>query len=432
MTTFSPIRLIGCGTEHVESCASFAFRLGKAHGLSPARLKEVMDLHIKHLMHESGCGYKGVHMIGALASFSRPGVGTRQFIHATEVLVGERRIRGAVLNPVVEGMPSGFHNLYQGPVRWCPDCFREDVECGGEPYLRLIWQIYPLKVCMRHWTLLESRCGYCKGAQDSAYRIEPLSKCRLCGASLYELRRSALESDLTPFAYDFQDLVCLISRGERLPWGRVHAALRSVVDKEFGGIAAFKKWEENVRSNANFTQYLNEPRNIPTMYRIVQFCHAARVPLMGVLLGEPYPVAQGLLFNDEASTEGMWLSARRVSGRDHESLRKKVMAVVSKHEPPLSLKGIAAEVGVSHGYIRHRWPALVEIAHKRKQLYLADERARGDRMADELVGIFFSERSSAGESLSIKAAVRTLMHSSGLSRRVIERAAKRYLSSVLL
>ena len=125
MTTFSPIRLIGCGTEHVESCASFAFRLGKAHGLSPARLKEVMDLHIKHLMHESGCGYKGVHMIGALASFSRPGVGTRQFIHATEVLVGERRIRGAVLNPVVEGMPSGFHNLYQGPVRWCPDCFRD-------------------------------------------------------------------------------------------------------------------------------------------------------------------------------------------------------------------------------------------------------------------------------------------------------------------
>ena len=116
-------------------------------------------------------------------SFSSQSVESEQWAAWLAELTGVEALDRLTLAPWrhLVGMPG----LAPRSDRWCPCCLSEDRASGEDPYLRLIWDVAPVTVCLRHKVELCSKCPHCAqtNIRNRAAIVVP-GYCTACGGFL--------------------------------------------------------------------------------------------------------------------------------------------------------------------------------------------------------------------------------------------------------
>lgn len=191
-TALIPVTLFGAGTAEVESFPSYLHRIAYDHGvyvgvlirylyrneklsgLNDLAMEEPKYLHPNELVRPFGTTNMLVGLFER-ATGQHLATSTLQFLNGPS---------GRSAGEVVEGF------------RWCPECFREMIALGHQPYFKLIWHMSAVKACLIHRTPLASECQSCGSSQKTYIRKFPIEYCQSCSVSLAKRQIKLMHSDI--------------------------------------------------------------------------------------------------------------------------------------------------------------------------------------------------------------------------------------------
>ena len=154
--TLFPLPPSGLGSPHVESLASYVYRLAEAHSVGVATLcrhvvipETGIDDRGKGIRYLSSRGYL-VNGIGKVA---------HDWIQALSGLTGVDSIHGTTLLPL--GPIASPRHLLRNDAAWCPLCLEERLSGQEEPFESLAWSVLVVKYCPVHRVRLSETCSHC-------------------------------------------------------------------------------------------------------------------------------------------------------------------------------------------------------------------------------------------------------------------------------
>lgn len=104
------------------------------------------------------------------------------------------------LNHSIYLSPGHFLKSLMNPVlRVCPFCLQ------SQPYLRLIWRLLPVTVCLEHGCLLQDRCSACGAMLTPVSQDHRHLRCPTCGADLRSLSTTMASQDILDVQRHRQD-----------------------------------------------------------------------------------------------------------------------------------------------------------------------------------------------------------------------------------
>jgi predicted RNA-binding Zn-ribbon protein involved in translation (DUF1610 family)/DNA-binding XRE family transcriptional regulator len=112
-------------------------------------------------------------------------------------------------------LPDLNHSIYLSPghflkslvnpiLRVCPLCLQ------AQPYLRLIWRLLPVAVCLEHGCLLQDRCSACGAMLTPVSQDHRHLCCPSCGADLRSLSTTMASQDILDVQRRRQDDFCFL------------------------------------------------------------------------------------------------------------------------------------------------------------------------------------------------------------------------------
>ncbi len=109
------------------------------------------------------------------------------------------------LNHSIYLSPGHFIKSLVNPVlRVCPLCLQ------AQPYLRLIWRLLPVTVCLEHGCLLQDRCSACGAMLTPVSQDHRHLCCPTCGADLRSLSTTMASQDILDVQRRRQDDFCFL------------------------------------------------------------------------------------------------------------------------------------------------------------------------------------------------------------------------------
>lgn len=174
------VRPIGAGTSAAEAITSLVTEIANRHHVRADRLVELLgDTVALRTATEARRRLRSLH----LETFLN-GCGSRaaRFVAGVEELTGVSGLASHTMLPWAQTLPT--HGLIRPSAAWCSACLAGDREAVGRPYLRLLWQLQPVQVCIDHRCLLSDLCPGC------ARRVPPFpgaclaGHCPHCGSRL--------------------------------------------------------------------------------------------------------------------------------------------------------------------------------------------------------------------------------------------------------
>ncbi len=109
------------------------------------------------------------------------------------------------LNHSIYLSPGHFIKSLVNPVlRVCPLCLQ------AQPYLRLIWRLLPVTVCLEHGCLLQDRCSACGAMLTPVSQDHRHLCCPTCGADLRSLSTTMASQDILDVQRHRQDDFCFL------------------------------------------------------------------------------------------------------------------------------------------------------------------------------------------------------------------------------
>jgi transcriptional regulator with XRE-family HTH domain len=109
------------------------------------------------------------------------------------------------LNHSIYLSPGHFIKSLVNPVlKVCPLCLQ------SQPYLRLIWRLLPVTVCLEHGCLLQDRCSACGAMLTPVSQDHRHLCCPTCGADLRSLSTTMASQDILDVQRHRQDDFCFL------------------------------------------------------------------------------------------------------------------------------------------------------------------------------------------------------------------------------
>lgn len=78
------------------------------------------------------------------------------------------------------------HGLMRDHIAWCNTCWKQDIDSGRKPYLRLYWTLQQAKICVRHNENLNILCPNCESTNQQFPNFPRQWICDKCGHSLFD------------------------------------------------------------------------------------------------------------------------------------------------------------------------------------------------------------------------------------------------------
>ncbi|MEN6348263.1 MAG: TniQ family protein [Syntrophomonas sp.] len=166
-----PLKPIGISTPLVESLSSYLSRLAITHSLKLIDLINRVLLPIASIKAFNFDYMQACFIIG----FSEK---TEKLIQVLQCLTGQRNLETLTLLPVKDLISS--RNLVKQHQSWCPTCYNEWRDQGHEIYQPLLWNLVPVKICIRHNTRLAEQCPFCGRKLSLMNRIHIIGYCTHC------------------------------------------------------------------------------------------------------------------------------------------------------------------------------------------------------------------------------------------------------------
>lgn len=415
-----PIPLEGAGTADVESLPSYIHRLSQMHGVKTG-------VFLRHVLTHSADIYTGTpydrlrHL--KPQELVVPEDTTFAIMEVFEHVTGYR-LRDSILMFLRDSLGKSRGEVVNG-FRWCPECLKEMEDLGHTPYFKLIWHLKAIKSCPIHRTPLESNCWFCGDHQAGYRRIAAMGNCQNCLKPLSDRGRPISPDEIEPTWSDFGfDLIQLFEDIAENPQA---VFPEDGILKSYLGIFDYywnQDREEGTFESIGRKEFMAEvfDKRKSSLLKARRMAFRLGVPLYSLLSGKAHLCTEFMDKKLLCKFPSGYLDVNSKTVNQHPIILKQILSFLEDCETPPPLKGVAARVGVSVGYISYRHPSLAAQVVKRYKEHVAKIHEGRLEKARLCALNYFAESDSVYGSKSRKHAYTIIRASTGLSKFLLKSA----------
>lgn len=418
-----PVSLLGNGTSEIESFPSYLHRVAYDHGVYVGVLLRYLHRTEKIL---------GSHDL----KYREPKyLNPNELVHpygTTKMLVSVfERATGQSLSPSTLQFLNGPLGKSSGEVvhdfRWCPECFREMIALGHQPYFKLIWHMAAVKACPIHRTPLVYECQNCGCSQKTYIRKKPLEFCQDCGVSLAKRHKKLLYSEISKSWVDigadviqfFRDMAA--DNYQALPMDGLQKSLDKIFNFYWN-----KGREDDFYNLLSRDELLlaidgNHRLSFLSVRRIAQ---RVGIPIYMLLSGQAEFSTEMLELKRIRKLPDGLLEVNKKSKKDHVAILSKIRRYLRERQTPPSIPMVATAAGVSIGYLEYRHPTLVAELVAKHQAYEQQQKLKKVYYAQSAALRFFLDERYSDVTKSRKQAYRTIRQETGLPKFLLRHAVQ--------
>jgi len=420
MTYFLPLPLQGVGTVDVEALGSYVTRLARVHCISAGLLLSLLAKKYS----PSDPAPRRLFSISAsttgLATFVRPTLSTARLVEMLTKATGREELRcGTFL--AISDYPR-LHEFFARTFRWCPDCVAQWHSNEEVAYFKLMWHVRSVTKCGTHDRFLRMKCEACGSEQKFSVPARRSGDCCKCGSPLVAKEKDSLSpydrwssDDPKVIGRHLARLVELIGSDPTLlfPTDGVRESIKAL---EYVGRLSI----QDLASRFHGYRSRKRPdfRATPTLHGLQQIADEANVDVLDLLTGETnfnfeFPWKKGDVPQDVRHRI-------RRSEQEASILLARALSVADTEEVP-SFKAIAAKIGTSTGFLRHRFPDFTRRITKLRRMWRRRWQ-REMRLQARLGATKYFRKCTRAQSRAIpsrKAALRSLRSTTGLPKHLL-------------
>jgi len=428
MTSFLPLEPLGIGTSEVESLPSYICRLATLHNLTVTTFLKVLRSWWEKLPDTAPLTKNPLCQRGG-GVFCGVGVGVQRYVNAIKMATGVSNLERTTFIALSKAISKQSIGLSSRSRRWCPSCFFEHNASGSVCYDRLLWSMVAVIRCPLHKVALVSRCQSCGTLQEFYHRSGGLGLCWKCSQGLLtESSHWTVQLHPSFGERDCAELVAAISSGELV------ASYPSAFQVFFSTVLQAAPSKKRLRFGRElFGLAIDNSRALrtqsPHFSTMLRSTHATGVRLIDVLT-DPVGAAAVAGGNLVDRVDGRSVRGPHKPQCVIESCGRRLRAELAKGdgENIPGLRKLANEMQVGTGFLRYRFPELVDTYLQRRsqqRRHFIAERSKKMKMALDsgLLLAFPSARYPTQESLAY-----AVMKACGVGRRVARIAVLEALS----
>lgn len=417
-----PIPLYGHGTSEVESFSSYLYRISYEHGIY---VGELIRYAYRSAIEEIGGpdGYPEMPKYLRTNELIRPGKTTRMMIELFRVLTRQDMYQsfmwfldgsiGHARGDIVEGF------------QWCPECFREMENMGEKPYFKLLWHLKDIKSCHIHRTPLVDRCQSCGCDQVTYKRQYPIGYCQNCGEKLSKRKKRLKAKDISnSWEMMGADLVQMFgdiaeNKNELIDLEGMRHSLDKIYDHYWFNEREKELYE--IVDQRVLTGIIdgNEKVSLKTVRRIA---YVMGLSLYDLLSGNADKTSAILNLENICELQPSFMLTHKKEKHDHKAILRRVKKIISNSNQPPSLHGLVKQAGISEGYLRHRYPVLIDKVVNRYKEYEAYIQLHKIYQAQAAALKYFNEEAYGCHIKSRKQAYKFLRQETGLPKHKLKKA----------
>jgi transcriptional regulator with XRE-family HTH domain len=171
---------IGTGTSGVEAVTSLVTEISNRHHVRADRLVELLGETAA--LRADATARKRLRALHLETFLNGSGATAARFVGGIEELTGLSGLASHTMLPWARTLPA--RGLIRPRTTWCPACLAGDHNAFCRPYLRLLWQLQPVQVCIDHRCLLSDACPGCARQVPSFPAACLAGHCPHCGSRL--------------------------------------------------------------------------------------------------------------------------------------------------------------------------------------------------------------------------------------------------------
>lgn len=428
-TILLPISLLGNCTPEIESFPSYLHRVAYDHGVYVGVLIRYLYRH-ERVMGSDDLDReepKYLHPNELVHPYGTTNMLVSLFERATDQSLAASTLQ--FLNGPI-GRSSG--EIVQG-FRWCPECFREMIALGHQPYFKLIWHMSAVKACPIHRTPLASECQNCGCSQKTYIRKYPIEYCQECGESLAKRHKKLLHSELSKSWIDigfdviqfFRDMAS--NNYQPLPMN----GLQKSLDKIFNFYWSKGREDDfyNLLSRDELLLAIDGEHRL-SFLSVRRIAQRVGIPIHMLLSGEAEFSTQMLELKRIRRLPDGLLEVNKKTKKDHVAILSKIRRYLRGRQTPPSVPLVAAAAEVSIGYLEYRHPTLVAELVAKHQAYEQQQKLKRVYYAQSAALRFFLDEKYSAIPKSRKQAYKTIREETGLPKFVLRRAVERAYGTI--
>lgn len=372
------IEPIGLETDEVEALSSYLLRLAKAHGVTLGRLLTTLKKEYQN-SNPDWIDYSETNANPqTLATLVRPTDSVADLLRIIESITGDIGLRATTFQALRHACYRSV-GLFHEYLRWCPECFTEDVRTRDQAYYRLLWSFKDVEMCHKHGAPIISRCPQCYSRQNSVNRRKAIHRCFKCGTELTcrHVNEAVRESADVAAYSDLLDLTRWVASKPQLEFreGDARKLLQAIFDRVWELEEEREFWKILPKEQSLMISYSDKKLTMSMLRRIA---YRLGISLPGLLAGEVECWT--------AQLEPRWLEnlpvsmvpAKRRKKHDRNAVLERIQECLSnaeRDEPP-PLAAVAKTVEVSTGGLEYLFPAISRGIKSDYQQWKTEERER--------------------------------------------------------
>ena len=429
MTDLFHLSLRGEGTTEIESLGSYLHRLSVIHSVSVCRLLEHCDT--RYSCKHPGCptNITPFRQFGTLNVFIRPNKTTSKIVKILSDATGLKDIdRSTFLS--LKGVLARSMQAFNDAPNWCPCCMLEFSKSNKPAYFKLIWQLRDVTHCPIHRVKLLENCTYCGAHQGNMEIKRDCALCQNCERPL------AIETDLlekeNSWSLPGADLIELLDHIAQRPKFNInHEKLKrqlvQLIEKE-------KPRLQNLPSmdHLKMLSYAARSESV-TLNMARRIAYILDINLTDLLTGQANLTSNALDLEWSKQLPKDLALRKQANTLDHKKTYAELQRYLSEQskKEPLSLRAVAQEIGVTDGYLQHRFPKLAKKIVKRRADYRKAQRALMTNQSRIEARKYFHEKNKAAETITLKGTLRVLRRKTGFSINLLRKVIKEeYISHI--
>lgn len=371
----------------VESLSSYISRLSQAHCLPVDSL--VTEIIWPEINLSSKEANKSTFYEMTSKSINGVGIYAREFTVALQRLTLRQELRYLTMLPFESFIDRGGKGLIKEKKEWCPQCYEEQTREYGFMYDPLRWSILQVSTCDKHKSKLSSVCHVCKREQWSLVRYTPLGYCIHCGANLSESCVEIQHEHSSPEAKEWtewlqRNINKLLQASEILDKEcsseSFSMAITKVVDDLSDGKASHL--DKTLGFGVGTIAQWRRGRYKPRFDYLLHMAYRLGVDVLDLVQYKSDCTQKVLIRKDHLSIKAK--DNREHKTYDHDKIERRLDIVIKK-KIPMSVNAIANELGVSYGYLNHRFTDKVrEISDNYKRQLKEERRRKFNDIADHV------------------------------------------------
>jgi hypothetical protein len=382
-STFYCLEPKGVETLLAESITSYIIRLAtKHHLLVYVLLKEIIvpllgkaylhsaDGPVPHRLSSKWFRQTASQMTGVNQS-------TQEWITVLETLTQHHDL--SYLSMILWADTIAYRGLVRPFQAWCPHCYSDMHQNGGEVYNPLAWSLQDTGACLKHGFPLQDRCPFPDCQKQFPLLISKgcVGYCPACFRWLGSLSVYPAFIEALPSAIKQSQMIGeLIAAAPNLlyqPQSTIFAeTIQKLTENLFDGNS--KALAQFLEVNHKTVYMWRDNEQIPQLKTLLRLCEKINISPLQLLTGYMLRQTPQLLTLSIQKIPETRQPKKRYRVFNKEAIRKKLIEIYTSENPPQPMQKIAKSLGYDHSYLIRKFPRLCHQISEKFHIYVEQQR----------------------------------------------------------